>query len=71
MLHRGKAVGWHHSLLMSKHIAGPYGAESRDHVIRYGAERDIGEGAEERDGWRNESVAEQKCHFCKEKWEER
>lgn len=51
----------HHSLLMSKRIAGPYGADARDHVISYRAKRDIGEGARERERnmnvWLSKNVA--------------
>lgn len=46
---------------MSKRIAGPYGADARDHVISYRAKRDIGEGARERERnmnvWLSKNVA--------------
>lgn len=52
---------------MSKPIAGPDGADSRKHVISYGAKRDIGERGKEMDEWRNESISHA-CHFCREEW---
>lgn len=39
-----KPAGWHHLLLMSQHIAGPCGADMRDHVVCYRVKRDTGEG---------------------------
>lgn len=43
---------------MSQHSAGPYGADSRDHVISYRANHDIGERERERDERRNKSMVE-------------
>lgn len=48
-----KPAGWHHLLLMSQHIAGPYGADMRDHVISYRVKRDTGE-RERRSGEKHE-----------------
>lgn len=38
-----------HLLLMLQHIAGPYGADSRDHVTSCRENHDIGERERERD----------------------
>ena len=51
---------------MSQHSAGPYCADTGDHVISYRAEHDIGERASQREReWRNESMVEHKTSLLR------